>query len=456
MGRLFGTDGARGVANTELTCELAMNIGKAAAMVLAGHSGAGAAAKKPRVVIGKDTRISGDMLEAALVAGLCSVGADVELLGVLPTPAVAYLVKKYGADAGIMISASHNPCEFNGIKLFNGEGYKLPDALEEEIEAIVLDGAQPYAAPTGGGLGRVSTRKTAAADYIARLLSTTDVRLDGMRLLLDCANGSAAATAAKLFSALGADCTVIHDTPDGVNINEKCGSTHIELMAEAIKKGRYFAGIAFDGDADRCLAIDETGSFIDGDQIMIGLGLHMKQAGTLKGDTLVATVMSNLGFFRAAEEHGLATAATKVGDRYVLEEMLEKDYMIGGEQSGHVILREFATTGDGQLTAVQLLAACRENGWKLSRLAEMMPRFPQVLINVRADAAGKAAYTADKKLAAEIEKANAALGKTGRILIRPSGTEPVIRVMVEGKDFDGINKIAVELSEKIKEVIHDT
>ena len=448
MGRLFGTDGARGVANTELTCEQAMAIGRAAAMVLidAEH-------RRPRVVIGKDTRISSDMLEAALVAGFCSVGADVTLLGVVPTPAVAYLVKHYEADAGVMISASHNPCEYNGIKIFNGEGYKLSDELEEEIEAIVLDGAQTPPCPTGGDIGRVTHCKSAVDDYVRHLLSVTDVSLRGMKLAVDCANGSASATARKLFSALGADCVFLNDQPDGVNINADCGSTHIDQLSEFVKKLKYFAGVAFDGDADRCLAVDEQGNLIDGDKIIAALAMDMKAKGELDQDAAVVTVMSNLGFFRCCEANGITPVSTKVGDRYVLEEMRKSGYCIGGEQSGHIIFLHHATTGDGQLSALKLLTACREKGVKLSRFCSVMERYPQVMINVKATAEQKALYTADTALAKEIESANAALGRDGRVLVRVSGTEPLLRIMVEGKEFDHINRVAVELGEKIKAAI---
>lgn len=448
MGRLFGTDGARGVANSELTCELAMAIGRAAAMVLIEVEH-----RRPRVVIGKDTRVSSDMLEAAIVAGLCSVGADAVLLGVVPTPAVAYLVKEYGADAGVMISASHNPCEYNGIKIFNGEGYKLSDALEEEIEAIVLDGAKTPPCPTGGEIGRITRCETAVDDYVRHLLSITDVSLRGMRLAVDCANGSASATARKLFSALGADCVFLNDQPDGVNINADCGSTHIEQLAEFVKKLKYFAGVAFDGDADRCLAVDEQGNLVDGDKIIAALALDMKEKGELDGNAAVATVMSNLGLFRFCEEHGITPVTTKVGDRYVLEEMLKSGYAIGGEQSGHIIFRHHATTGDGQMSAVKLLAMAREKGVKLSRIGGMMERYPQVIINVKADAAQKAKYAADKALAEEISKANASLGRDGRVLVRVSGTEPLLRIMVEGREFDAINDLAVQLGETIKAAI---
>lgn len=448
MGRLFGTDGARGVANSELTCELAMNIGRAAATVLITVEH-----RRPRVVIGKDTRVSSDMLEAALVAGLCSVGADVQLLGVVPTPAVAYLVKRYEADAGIMISASHNPCEYNGIKIFNEEGYKLSDALEEQIEAIVLDGAGGLPCPVGGGVGRVSRCETAVDDYVRHLVAAADLDLHDMKLAVDCANGSASATAEKLFSHLGADCVFLSNQPDGVNINDNCGSTHIEALSEYVKTHKCFGGVAFDGDADRCLAVDEQGNLIDGDKMMAALAIGMKEKGELAGDTVVGTVMSNLGFFRCCEAHGIQPVATKVGDRYVLEEMREHGYALGGEQSGHIILLRHATTGDGQLSAIKLLGACREKGWKLSRLCGVMERYPQVIVNVRTDAAGKAAYLTDKALAKEIKQTNESLGKEGRVLVRPSGTEPLIRVMVEGRDFDEINRLAIALSEKIKSAI---
>ncbi|HHV51669.1 MAG TPA: phosphoglucosamine mutase [Clostridiales bacterium] len=448
MGRLFGTDGARGVANTELTPELAMAIGRAAAMVLIDSE-----KPHPKVIIGKDTRKSCDMLESALAAGLCSVGADVALLGVVPTPAVAYLVSKYGADAGVMISASHNPCEYNGIKIFNGEGYKLSDELENEIESIVLDGAQTPPAPVGGGIGRISHCTTAVEDYVRYLASTTNVSLAGMKIGIDCANGAASATARKLFTTLGAECVIINDQPDGININEECGSTHIEKLADLVKRKKLSGGVAFDGDADRCLAVDENGNLIDGDKIIAALALHLKNKGQLDKNAAVVTVMSNLGLFRFFEKNGITTVTTKVGDRYVLEEMLNNGYVIGGEQSGHIILKKFATTGDGQLTAVQLLSLCRELGCKLSAVGDMMERYPQVIINVKADAAQKEKYQSDAELAAAIENAGNSLGKDGRILVRVSGTEPVIRVMVEGRDFDNINKLAVSVAEQIRSAI---
>ena len=445
MGRLFGTDGARGVANTELTCETAMAIGRAAAMVLTEVG-----RKRPQVVIGKDTRASSISEEAALTAGLCSVGADVIPLGVLPTPAVAFLVKKYGADAGVMISASHNPCEYNGIKLFDGEGYKLPDALEEEMEAIILDGRAAPPAPVGGGVGHVIRSARGAEDYITHLLSCVEGSLTGMKLAIDCANGSASVTARRLFEALGAECVMLSDTPDGVNINDRCGSTHMEALTEYVKTHRVFAGIAFDGDADRCLAVDEQGNLIDGDRIIAALALHMKKQGILERDTAVVTVMSNLGFLRCCEQNGITPVTTKVGDRYVLEEMLREGYVLGGEQSGHIIDLRHATTGDGQLSALNLLLSCRREGKKLSAFTGVMERYPQVTINVRADAAQKEAFEHDEALWEEIRAADSSLGRDGRVLVRVSGTEPLIRIMVEGKEFDQINRLAVTLGERIK------
>ena len=448
MGRLFGTDGARGVANTELTSELAMQIGRAAAEVLITADG-----KRPKGLIGKDTRASGDMLEAALSAGLCSVGADVYLLGVVPTPAVAFLAKAYAADAAVMISASHNPCEYNGIKIFNGEGYKLSDALEEQIEAIVLDHAVQLPTPVGGAVGRVKVCEKAVDDYIRHLLSTVSVDLNGLHIAVDCANGSASATAKKLFSALGVRCEMLSCTPDGVNINDNCGSTHMEQLIAYVKKHKLDGGVAFDGDADRCLAVDENGNILDGDQMIAAVAYDLKERGELRGNTAVVTVMSNLGFFRYCESVGIDVASTKVGDRYVLEEMLKNDFVIGGEQSGHIIMRQYATTGDGQLSALHLLSMARRLGWKLSRVGALMQRYPQVLANVRADADAKAKYAADAGIAKLIEDTNKALDRDGRVLVRPSGTEPLIRVMVEGKDFDVINKAAVDICDAIKQLI---
>lgn len=437
MGRLFGTDGVRGIANTELTCELAMKIGRAAAMVLTDGN-----RRHPRFVLGKDTRLSSDMLEGALVAGLCSVGAEVVLLGVISTPAVAYLVGKYKADAGIMISASHNPFAFNGIKIFSGDGYKLPDALEDQIEALVLDEVQQPVFSSGEAVGRVVHSQTAVKDYVDYLKSTVPYSLEGMRIAVDCSNGSASTTAKKLFTELGAECHFLSDQPDGVNVNDRCGSTHMEALMEYVKAHQLDVGVAFDGDADRCLAVDGEGNLVDGDYLMAICALDMKERGKLAKNAVVGTIMTNMGFIRFCEAHGIRFAATKVGDRYVLEEMLLEEYNFGGEQSGHIIFRDFATTGDGQLTAIQLLCLLRRRQAKLSSLATLMERYPQTMINVSVSPEGKLAFYTDAVVKAQVEKAKAELGGDGRIIVRVSGTEPLIRVMVEGKDEEKINRIA--------------
>ncbi len=445
MGRLFGTDGARGVANTELTCELAMSIGKAAAMVLIDSK------EKPTVLIGKDTRLSSDMLEGALTAGLCSVGANVVHLGTVPTPAVAYLVRKHNASAGIMISASHNPHEFNGIKIFNGDGYKLPDALEEKIESIVLDHTADFPTPEGKDLGKVIEIPGAADEYIDHIAESVDVDLRGLKIAADCSNGSASSTAAKLFEKLGADFTIINNEPDGVNINENCGSTHIEGLVDFVKKNGMDCGVAYDGDADRCLAVDENGELVDGDFLIAICAKDMKERGILKNNAAVGTVMTNMGFNRFCEENNVRFVATAVGDRYVLENMLENGYNLGGEQSGHVIFLDHGTTGDGQLTSVQLLAIMKRSGKSLSELASVMKRFPQVLINVNVAAGKKDTYRSDEKVKSAIEKAEETLGNRGRVLVRASGTEPLIRVMLEGENYDEISAIANNIADIIKE-----
>ena len=437
MGRLFGTDGARGVANTELSCELAMQIGRAAAVVLTKHT-----SRKPKIIIGRDTRISSAMLESALAAGLCSVGADAELIGVIPTPAVAYLVSKYEADAGVMISASHNPVEFNGIKLFSSTGYKLNDEIEEEIEALSLDNPQDIPLKEGIELGRIYRRRSAPYDYINHIKSTLAGDLKGMRVAVDCANGSASTTAETLFEELGAEVAVFHAEPDGTNINKDCGSTHIESLMEYVRQNDCQLGVAFDGDADRCLAVDENGNLVDGDQIIAICANHMKQHGTLAKDAAVVTVMSNLGFFKFAERAGIHSVATKVGDRYVLEEMRKEGYNIGGEQSGHIIFTDYATTGDGQLSAVQLIHILKETGKTLSELADIMERFPQVTVNIKVSNDKKAMLDSDTDIQHEIQRTSGVLGNDGRILVRASGTEPLIRVMAEGKDKNEIQSLA--------------
>lgn len=447
MGRLFGTDGVRGIANKDLTNELAMQIGAAAATVLL----KGAKSAKPTVLIGKDTRASGDMLESALTAGLCSVGCNVLSIGIVPTPAVAYLVSLYQCEAGIMISASHNPCEYNGIKIFQGTGYKLDDSIEEEIEAIILDGTEKPAIKIGGEVGNKLYSKDAVNDYIKHVVETTDVRFDGMRIALDCANGSASVCAKEIFTALGAKCLMLSDTPDGTNINDKCGSTHPEELMAFVKDAGLDLGLAFDGDADRMLAVDENGELVDGDKVIAICAKRMKDEGKLKKDTAVVTVMSNMGFFKFCEENGISCAKTAVGDRYVLERMLKDGYNIGGEQSGHVIFLDYATTGDGELSGVQLVETVVKSGKKLSELASIMSVYPQVLINVRVSAEGKQKYNNDEYIIAATQKAEMELMGDGRVLVRVSGTEPLVRVMLEGKDIDHIQRLGEEIAEVVKE-----
>lgn len=446
MGRLFGTDGIRGIANKELTCELATKLGRAAAAVLTNKS-----TRHPRVIIGKDTRLSSDMLESAMAAGLCSVGASVVLLGVVPTPAVAYLVEKYKADAGVMISASHNSYEYNGIKIFSGDGYKLPDDLEERIESIILGEVPLPPKPEDSDIGTVTTAPNAIRDYIDHVKSTVHFSLDGLEIALDCANGSSSKTAETLFTELGAKVHMLSDEPNGMNINDNCGSTHMEALCEYVKTHSVDAGIAFDGDADRCLAVDENGDEVDGDFIMAICGMDMKSRGKLNKNSIVGTVMTNLGFIKFCEANNIRFEATKVGDRYVLETMLLENYSLGGEQSGHVIFRDFATTGDGQLTAAQMLSIMKRRGAKLSDLKTVMERYPQTMVNIRVTPEGKVAFYTDPKVRKAIDAATKALDGNGRVLVRPSGTEPLLRVMVEGQDPEQIRKLANDIAEVIKE-----
>ncbi len=449
MGKLFGTDGIRGVVNRELDADLAYRVGQAAAMVLAEEKHK----RKPLFTIGRDTRISSGMLEGALTAGLCSAGADVMHLGVIPTPAVAWITADRGADAGIVISASHNPFEYNGIKIFNSGGYKLSDDLEERIEEIVLAGGK---APrkTHGDLGQViySFLKE-SEDYIDHLVSTVQGELGGLRILVDCANGAASATAGRLFARFpGLTADIINDHPDGVNINRDCGSTHIALLTERVLKGGYDLGLAFDGDADRCLAVDERGEVIDGDQIMAICAGMLKSEGRLAGNTLVATVMSNVGLHIFAKERDISLICTDVGDRNVLEQMLRGGFLLGGEQSGHMIFLEHATTGDGQLAALQLLRCLALSGERASRLALACARYPQVLINVPvSDNTAKKAVMASSKLKDAIAREEAEL-KEGRILVRPSGTEALIRIMAEAKNNEDAESCCRRLAEIVKSI----
>ena len=445
MGRLFGTDGVRGIANKELTPELAMNLGRAAATVLAVNS-----RRRPLFVVGMDTRISSEMLSNAITAGLCSVGTDVLILGVVPTPAVAYLIGKYKADAGIMISASHNSAEFNGIKMFSGDGYKLPDVLEEQIEEIVLNDIKPAETLIGGDVGKVTYMNTAIKDYIEHLKSTVPNSLDGLKIAVDCANGSASVVARELMKQLGAEATILYDKPDGININEDCGSTHIENLSKYVVENKMDLGVAFDGDADRCLCVDEKGELIDGDQVMAICSLDMKERGRLAKDTVIGTILTNLGFIKYCEANKINFIATKVGDKFVLEEMLLEEYNFGGEQSGHIIFKELATTGDGELTAIQLLSLVKRSGKKLSELSKVMKKYPQVSINVNVTNDGKVKFYTNTTVKNSIEDAKEKLGDKGRIVVRPSGTEPKIRVMVECSDEELMNTVANDVAETVK------
>lgn len=444
MGRLFGTDGIRGIANTELGCELATKIGRAAATVLSDDK------HRPLFVIGCDTRASSPMLMAAISAGLCSVGADVMMLGVLPTPAVAYLTQKYNADAGVMISASHNPAVFNGIKLFGTNGYKLPDMLEERIEDIVTQRSPQKPLAEGDRVGRISFSENAVNDYVEHIKASAAGKLAGLDIAIDCANGAASISAKRLFCELGATVHTINDLPDGVNINEKCGSTHLEALSAFVKEKGLSCGVAFDGDADRCLFVDENGNEVDGDEIMAICALDMKKRGKLKKDTVVGTIMTNFGFSKFCKENGIRFIATKVGDRYVLEEMLQSDLSFGGEQSGHLIFSEHATTGDGQLTATQLLCLMSREQQPLSTLASVMKKYPQTTVNVKVTAEGKINFYKDEEIKRKIDEAKKALGDTGRIVVRPSGTEPLIRVMVESADEKTTKALACEVADTIK------
>jgi len=445
MGRLFGTDGVRGVANTELTCELAMQIGKAAAYVLTKETH-----HKPKILIGKDSRLSGDMLEAALIAGLCSVGASVIKLGIIPTPAVAYLTRKYEADAGIVISASHNSAEFNGIKIFNSNGYKLNDSIEERIEAIILDNSETLDYPTGDAVGTVEYCETALADYVEFAKSTIDCDLQNMRIAIDCANGASYKSAVKVIVELGAEAFVVHNHPNGTNINRNCGSTHTKEFQQYVKNIDVDFGLTFDGDADRLLVVDEKGNLIDGDKIMFICASFLKEKGLLLKNTLVTTVMTNLGLVLAAKEQGINIVQTRVGDRYVLEEMLKSGYVLGGEQSGHIIFLEHNTTGDGLISALQLLSIVKKSGRRLSELAEVFQTLPQVIINAKVQNTKKEEYQNDEVIQNEIAELEKELSGNGRVLIRPSGTEPCVRVMLEGSDLTTITQKATCLAKLIE------
>ena len=446
MSRLFGTDGVRGVANKELTVELSTKLGQVGAHVLTENSH-----HKPKILVGCDTRKSGDMLAMALMAGICAAGADAVYLGVVPTPAVAYLARQMKADAGVVISASHNPSEFNGIKFFNGDGFKLSDELEDRMEEIIRNDLEEVARPTGYGVGSLTYAFDAKEQYINFITSTVPLDLSGMKIVIDCANGASFYTSPKALKRLGADLIVLHDTPDGSNINKDCGSTHLESLQREVVKSGAKVGLAFDGDADRLLAVDEKGQVVDGDQLMAICGLYMREKGQLKKDTIVATVMSNLGFYIMAEQQGLHIEQTAVGDRYVLECMREKDYSIGGEQSGHIIFLDENTTGDGLLSAMHLLDVMVHKNKPLSELASVVKVLPQVLVNAKVSNKNKYKYQEDEEIQKAIAELEAKFDGKGRVLIRPSGTEPLVRVMIEGQDQEELNKEAAKLAEFIME-----
>lgn len=445
MSRLFGTDGVRGVANKELTPLLAMQLGQAGASVLTKET-----SHKPTIMVGCDTRISGDMLANALMAGVCSVGANAVYVGVVPTPAVAYLTRKNHMDAGVVISASHNPVEFNGIKFFDANGYKLPDAMEDEIEAIIKNDMKDLAFPTGTEIGSITYRTDAREDYVKHATEAIPVDLHGMKIVADCAEGASYYTSVEALKLLGADVVAIHNNPDGTNINAGCGSTHMEELMERVKTEKADVGLAFDGDADRLLAVDEKGNKVDGDQIMGIVGNYLKEQKKLKKDTIVATVMSNLGFFLMGEKQGIHMEQTKVGDRYVLERMRQIGANLGGEQSGHVIFLDENTTGDGLLSALHLLQVLVDTKKPLSELATIMEVLPQALVNAKVPNDKKNNYMENPQIADAIDALTKKFAGEGRVLIRPSGTEPLVRVMIEGRDQNRIQEEAEKLAALIE------
>ena len=448
MARMFGTDGVRGVAGTELTIELAMKLGQAGAYVLTKEK-----EHQPTIIVGCDTRISGGMLANALVAGICSVGANAVYMGVIPTPAIAYLTKKHKVDAGVVISASHNPMEFNGIKFFNGEGYKLSDALEDEIESLIKNDMKDVTMPIGSGIGRVSYRFDAREEYISFMKQTVPIDLSGLKIVVDCAEGASHYTAVETLKGLGANLVAIHVEPDGTNINANCGSTHMDELRARVVYEKANVGLAFDGDADRMLAVDEKGNVIDGDQVMAIIGNYMKENGTLRKNTIVGTVMSNLGFTIMGQKKGIHIEQTKVGDRYVLENMRENGYNIGGEQSGHIIFLDENTTGDGLLSALHLLEVMVKTQKKLSELAEVMEVLPQALVNAKVPNHKKENFMDYPEIAQAVEALEKRFAGEGRVLIRPSGTEPLVRVMIEGKNQSVIEREAEQLADLIMKTI---
>lgn len=448
MARMFGTDGVRGVAGTELTIELAMKLGQAGAYVLTKER-----SHQPTIIVGCDTRISGGMLANALIAGICSVGANAIYVGVAPTPAIAYLTKKHKVDAGVVISASHNPMEFNGIKFFNGNGYKLSDELEDEIEALIHNGMEDVVFPLGPGIGKVEYRFDIVDEYVNFEKKTVPVDLSRLKIVVDCAEGASSYTSVKTLKELGANLVAIHTNPDGTNINANCGSTHMDELCARVVSEKADIGIAFDGDADRMLAVDEKGKLVDGDEIMAICGTFLKEKGKLAKDTIVVTVMTNLGFTLMGEQRGIHVEKTKVGDRYVLENMIKNGYNLGGEQSGHVIFLDDNTTGDGLLTALHLLQVMVETGKKLSELASVMQVLPQALVNAKVPNHLKESYMEYEQIAEAIAQLEQKFAGEGRVLIRPSGTEPLVRVMIEGKDQQVIDEDARWLADLIMKVM---
>lgn len=445
MARLFGTDGVRGEANVTLLPEMAYRLGRAATLYFGKESD-----EQPLIIIGRDTRISGEMFESALTAGICSAGGRAMLAGIIPTPAIAYLARKHKAKAGIVISASHNPFHDNGIKFFGGDGYKLPDSVEDELEAIVhqLEKDDSYARPSGRHIGHIEYRTDLLNQYMEFVLSTCKERFDGVNVVLDCANGAAYEAMPKILRHLGANVKVIHALPNGTNINDGCGSTHLESLQKAVLENHADFGIAHDGDADRCLCVDEKGQVIDGDHILVMCAMDMMKEGKLPYNTVVTTVMANIGFHQAIKKAGGRAEITKVGDRYVLENMLKNGYKIGGEQSGHIIFTDFSTTGDGLITALQVLSSLKRSGRKASDLTALMTTYPQLLVNVKV--ASKEGWETNEAIKQAIEAGDKELGENGRILVRPSGTEPLIRVMAEGPDQEQLDRICHAIADVVK------
>jgi phosphoglucosamine mutase len=445
MTRLFGTDGVRGVANQEITAELAYQLGKAATYYF------GQTVERPKIVIGRDTRVSGMMLEAALAAGVCSAGGEALMLGVAPTPGIAFLTKELGAQAGVVLSASHNPFQDNGIKFFSSTGYKLPDQVEDELERIIKEGVENLPRPIGDKIGEIILIENELSLYEEYLKKTISTTLEGIKVVLDCSNGASFKIAPVLYRTLGAEVIALSNEPTGININDHCGSTHLEKLQKAVVEHKAHIGIAHDGDADRCLAITEEGRVVDGDRIMLLCALLLKEQGLLTDNKVVATVMSNLGFHQAARNYDLNLEIASVGDRYVLEMMKEKNACLGGEQSGHIIFGNLSTTGDGILTGLQLLAALKESGKKMSELSELMVDFPQILVNVRVT--DRKAWETNDRIQEAIGIAEKKLGENGRILVRPSGTEPLLRIMAEGPSQDELEELIHHIAEITRQEI---